>query len=136
MNAVVLDMQFPILIFCQNCERTLKYRSHSNIIVSLSIIVCFYSYKLNIRSTFYMNLMWYIFERVVVSQWSSLFFWYEVQFLLCCWLRQCWSIWHVTILYCSFLFRWSWIKQSAASQTRVLTNKCVLKQSICPWQCQ
>ena len=29
---------------------------------------------------------------------------------------------------------WSWIKQSAASQTRFLTNRCVLKQSICPWQ--
>ena len=116
-----------------------KYRSHSNIIVSLSIIVCFYAYKLSIRSTFCMKLMWYIFEGVVVSQWSSFhffFFWYEVQFLLCCWLRQCWSIWHFTILYCSFLFRWSWIKQSAASQTRVSTNKYLLKESICPWQCQ
>ena len=117
-------------------------REHSQISFKhcrfIVIIVCLHFYKLLIRSTFCMNLMWYIFEVVVVSQWSSshFLFWYEVQFPLSCWLRQCWSIWHFTILYCSFLFRWSWIKQSAASQTRVLTNKCVLRESICPWQCQ
>ena len=89
----------------------------------IAIILCFYSYKLLISAPFCMNLMWCIFEGVVVSPWSSFHFvfWYEVQFLLSCWLRQCWSIWHVNMLYFSFLFRkidWSWIKQSAASQTR------------------
>ena len=85
-------MQFPILIFCQNYERTLKYRSLSNIIVS--VIVCFFSYKLLIRSTFCMNLMWCMFEGVVVSQWTIfhfVFFLCEVEFLLSCWLRHCWS---------------------------------------------
>ena len=88
------------------------------------IIACFYSCKLIIRSTFCMNLMWYIFEGVVVSQWSSfhfVFFLYEVEFLLSCWLRQCWSIWHVNIVYCSFLFRKDWL---ILNQTkRSLTNK-------------
>ena len=126
-------MQFPILIFCQNYEGTLNERSHSNYSF-IVIIFCFYSYKLIIRSTFCMNLMW---------QWSSFHFvFFDLKltfFLLSRWLRQCWSIWHVNILYCSFLFKkidWSLIKQSAASQTWFLTNKCVLRQSICPWQCQ
>ena len=113
-------MQFPILIFCQNYERTLKYRSHSYSFIV--IIICFFSYKLISRSTFFMNLMWYIFEGVVVSQWSIfLFFWYEVEFLLSCWLRQCWSIWHVNILYCSFLCRKDWL---ILNQTKCsFTNK-------------
>ena len=60
-------MQFPILMFCQlNYERTLK--SHC------TYILCFYSYKLIIRSTFCMNLMCYVFEGVGVSQWSSFHF--------------------------------------------------------------
>ena len=70
----------------------------------------------------------------------TLFFWYEVEFLLSCWLRQCWSIWHVNILYCSFLFRKDWLilNQTKCSLTNkiFLTNKCVLKESICPWQWQ
>ena len=109
---------------------------------SIVIIVCFYPHKLIIRSTFCMNLLWYIFEGVVVSQWSSFhcfFFSYEVEFLLSCWLRQCWSIWHVNILYCSFLFKRDWLilNQTKCSLTNTfLTNKCVLRQSICPWQCQ
>ena len=115
-------MQFPwfwssVRIMREHSQISFKHYSF------IVIIVCFYSYKLLIRSTFCMNLMWYIFEEIVVSQWSSFHFvfWYEVQFLLSCWLRQCWSIWHVNMLYFSFLFRkidWSWIKQSAASQTR------------------
>ena len=67
MNAVVQDVQFPILIFCQNYERghsQISFKNYSFIV----IIVCFYSYKLLIRSTFCMNLMGYIFEVVVVSQ--------------------------------------------------------------------
>ena len=90
-------------------------REHSQISFKhysfIVIIVCFYSYKLLIRSPFCMNLMWYIFEGVFVSPWSSFHFvfWYEVQFLLSCWLRQCWSIWHVNILYFSFLFRKDWL---------------------------
>ena len=94
------------------------------------IIVCFYSYKLLIRSTFCMNLMWYIFEVVVVSQWSSFYFvfWFEVQFLLSCWLRQCWSIWHVNILYFSFLFRKDWL---ILHQTKCsLTNK-IFNEKMC-----
>ena len=106
------------------------------------IIDCFYSYKLLIRSPFCMNLMWYIFAGVVVSLWSSFHFafWYEVQFLLSCWLRQCWSIWRANILYFSFLFRKDLLilNQTKGSLTNkiFLTNKCVLKESICPWQCQ
>ena len=103
----------------ENSQIQISFKHYSFIV----IIICFFSYKLLIRSTFCMNLMWYIFEGFVVSQWSSFHFvfLYEVEFLLSCWLRQCWSIWHVNILHCSFLFRkidWSWIKQSAASQTR------------------
>ena len=110
-------------------------REHSQISFKhysfMVIIVCFYSYKLLIRSTFCMNLMWYIVEVVVVSQWSSFHFvfWYEVQFLLSCWLRQCWSIWRVNILYFSFLFRKDWLtlnQQSAVSKQDFFTNKCVL----------
>ena len=116
-------------------------REHSQISFKhysfIVIIVCFYSYKL-----LCMNLMWYIFEEIVVSQWSSFHFvfLYEVEFLLSFWLRL-----HVEVsdMLTCFTFHfssekidWSWIKQSAASQTRFLTNKCVLKQSICPWQCQ
>ena len=91
------------------------------------IIDCFYCYKILIRSPFCMNLMWYIFAGVVVSLWSSFHFvfWYEVQFLLSCWLRKCWSIGraNIPIPYFTFHFSsekidWSWIKQSAASQTR------------------
>ena len=120
-------MQFPwfwssVRIMREHSQISFKHYSF------IVIIVCFYSYKLLIRSTFCMNLMWYIFEGVVVSQWSSFHFvfWYEVQFLLSCWLRQCWSIWHVNMLYFSFLFRkidWSWIKQSAASQTRFFNEQ-------------
>ena len=69
----------------------------------------------------------------------TLFFWYEVEFLLSCWLRQCWSsdmLTYFIVHFSSEKIDWSWIKQSAASQTRFLTNKCILKQSICPWQCQ
>ena len=94
------------------------------------IIVCFYSYKLLIRSPFCMNLMWYIFEGVVVSQWSSFHFvfWYEVQFLLSCWLRQCWSIWRANILYFSFLFRKDWL---ILNQTKCsLTNK-IFDEQMC-----
>ena len=88
------------------------------------IIVCFYSYKLIIRFTFCINLMWYIlFEGVVVSQWSSFkfhFFLYEVQYFLSCWLRQCWSRWHFNIFYL-FLFRKDWL---ILHQTKCsLTNK-------------
>ena len=94
------------------------------------IIVCFYSYKLLIRSTFCMNLMWYIFEGVVVSQWSSFHFvfWYEVQFLLSCWLRQCWIIWHVNIIYFSLLFRKGLL---ILNQTKCsLTNK-IFNEQMC-----
>ena len=106
------------------------------------IIICFFSYKLLIRSTFCMNLMWYIFEAVVGLQWSIfhfVFFLYEVEFLLSCWLRQCWSsdmLTYFIVHFSSEKIDWSWIKQSAASQTRFLKNKCVFKQRICPWQCQ
>ena len=120
-------MQFPwfwssVRIMREHSQISFKHYSF------IVIIVCFYSYKLLIRSTFCMNLMWYIFEEIVVSQWSSFHFvfWYEVQLLLSCWLRQCWSIWHVNMLYFSFLFRkidWSWIKQSAASQTRFFNEQ-------------
>ena len=59
-------MHFPILMFCQlNYEGTLK--SHC------TYILCFYSYKLIIRSTFCMNLMWYVFEGVVVSLFTYIF---------------------------------------------------------------
>ena len=110
-------------------------REHSQISFKhysfIVIIVCFYSYKLLIRSTFCMNLMWYIFEGVVVSQWSIfhfVFFIYEVEFLLSCWLRQCWSIWHVNILYCSFLFRKDWL---ILNQTKCsLTNK-IFDEQMC-----
>ena len=111
---------------------------HYSVIVS---IVCFYSYKLLIRSPFCMNLMWCIFEGVVVSPWSSfhLVFWYEVEFLLSCWLRQCWSIWLVDILYFSFLFRKDWLilNQTKCSLTNkiFLTNRCVFKETKCSWQC-
>ena len=116
-------MQFPVF---QSSVRIMREHSqisfkHYSFIV---IIVCFYSYKLLIRCPFCMNInMSYIFEGVVVSPWSSFHFvfLYEVEFLLSCWLRQCWSIWHVNILYFSFLFTKDcliWIKQSAASHTR------------------
>ena len=70
------------------------------------IIVCVYSYKLSIRCTFCINLMWYIlFEGVVVSQWSSFkfhfVFWIWSSVSSCCWLRQCWSMWHFNIFYFS-----------------------------------
>ena len=104
----------------------ISFKNYSFIV----IIVCFYSYKLLIRSTFCMNLMWYIFEVVVVSQWSSFHFvfWFEVQFLLSCWLRQCWSIWHVNILYFSFLFRKDWLilRQTKCS----LTNKIFWRKNV------
>ena len=123
-------MQFPVF---QSSVRIMREHSqisfkHYSFIV---IIVCFYSYKLLIRSPFCMNLMWYIFERVVVSPWSSFHFvfWYEVQFLLSCWLRQCWSIWHVNILYFSFLFRKDWL---ILNQTKCsLTNKIFLDEQTC-----
>ena len=58
----------------------------------------------------------------------TLFFWYEVEFLLSCWLRQCWSIWHVNILYCSFLFRKDWL---ILNQTKCsFTNK-IFDQQMC-----
>ena len=106
-------------------------REHSQISFKhysfIVIIVCFYSYKLLIRSPFCMNLMWYIFEGVVVSLWSSFHFvfWYEVQFLLSCWLGQCWSIWHVnfTFHFSSEKIDWTWIKQSAASQTKFINGR-------------
>ena len=115
-------MQFPILIFCQNYEGTLNERSHSNYSF-IVIIFCFYSYKLIIRSTFCMNLMW---------QWSSFHFvFFDLKltfFLLSRWLRQCWSIWHVNILYCSFLFRKDWL---ILNQTKCsLTNK-MFDEQIC-----
>ena len=104
---------------------------HYNFIV---IIVCFYSYKLLIRTPFCMNLMWYVFEGVVVSPWRSFhsICWYEVQFLLSCWLRQSWSsdmLTYFIVHFSSEKIDWSWIKQRAASQKRFLTNKCVLKES-------
>ena len=109
-------------------------REHSQISFKhysfIVIIVCFYSYKLLIRSPFCMNLIWCIFEGVVVSPWSSFHFvfWYEVEFLLSCWLRQCWSIWHVNILYCSFLFRKDWL---ILNQTKCsLTNK-IFDEQMC-----
>ena len=84
----------------ENTQIQISFKLYSFIV----IIVCFYSYKLIIRSTFCMNLMWYIFEGVVVSQWSSFhFFLYEVQFLLSCWLGQWWSIWDVNILLLLFI---------------------------------
>ena len=58
----------------------------------------------------------------------TLFFWYEVEFLLGGWLRQCWSIWHVNILYCSFLFRKDWL---ILNQTKCsLTNK-IFDEQMC-----
>ena len=111
----------------ENTQIQISFKLYSFIV----IIVCFYSYKLLIRSTFCMNLMWYIFEGVVVSQWSIfhfVFFLYEVEFLLSCWLRQCWSIWHVNILYCSFLFRKDWL---ILNQTKCsLTNK-IFDEQMC-----
>ena len=122
-------MQFPVF---QSSVRIMREHSqisfkHYSFIV---IIVCFYSYKLLIRSTFCMNLMWYIFEGVVVSQWSSFHFvfWYEVQFLLSCWLRQCWIIWHVNIIYFSLLFRKDLL---ILNQTKCsLTNK-IFNEQMC-----
>ena len=108
-------------------------REHSQISFNhytfIVIIVCFYSYKLLIRSAFCMNLMWYIFEGVVVSLWSRFHFvfWYEVQFLLSCWLRQCWSMWHFNIFYL-FLFRKDWL---ILHQTKCsLTNK-IFDEQMC-----
>ena len=108
----------------ENTQIQISFKLYSFIV----IIVCFYSYKLIIRSTFCMNLMWYIFEGVVVSQWSSFHFvfLYQVQFLFSCCLGQCWSIWHVNILYCLFLFRKDWL---ILNQTKCsLTNKILDKQ--------
>ena len=110
-------------------------REHSQISFKhysfIVIIVCFYSYKLLIRCPFCMNInMSYIFEGVVVSLWSSFdfVFLYEVEFLLSCWLRQCWSIWHVNILYFSFLFRKDWL---ILNQTKCsLTNK-IFDEQMC-----
>ena len=86
----------------ENTQIQISFQLYSFIV----IIVCFYSYKLIIRSTFCMNLMWLIYDGVAVSRWSSfhfVFFLYEVQFLLSCWLGQCWSIWHVNILLLLFI---------------------------------
>ena len=59
---------------------------------------------------------------------SKVFFTYEVEFLLSCWLRQCWSIWHVNILYCSFLFRKDWL---ILNQTKCsFTNK-IFDEQMC-----
>ena len=115
----------------ENSQIQISFKHYSFIV----IIICFFSYKLLIRSTFCMNLMWYIFEGVVVSQWSSFhffFFWYEVQFLLCCWLRQCWSIWHFTILYCLFLFRWSKVQPHKQEfwRTNVYSGKAYVPDSV------
>ena len=112
----------------ENSQIQISFKHYSFIV----IIICFFSYKLLIRSTFCMNLMlqWSIFHFV---------FLYEVEFLLSCWLRQCWSsdmLTYFIVHFSSEKIDWSWIKQSAASQTRFLKNKCVFKQSICPWQCQ
>ena len=122
-------MQFPwfwssVRIMREHLQISFKHYSF------IVIIVCFYSYKLLIRSTFCMNLMWYIFEGVVVSQWSSFHFvfWYEVQFLLSCWLRQCWIIWHVNIIYFSLLFRKDLL---ILNQTKCsLTNK-IFNEQMC-----
>ena len=54
----------------ENTQIQISFKLDSFIV----IIVCFYSYKLIIRSTFCINLMLYIFEGVVVSQWSSFHF--------------------------------------------------------------
>ena len=93
-------------------------REHSQISFKhysfIVIIVCFYSYKLLIRSPFCMNLMWYIFEGVVVSPWSSFHFvfWYEVEFLLSSWLRQCWRKEKIDWLILKLHFVWFRINQS------------------------
>ena len=74
----------------ENTQIQISFKHYSFIV----IIVCFFSYKLLIRSTFCMNLMWCMFEGVVVSQWTIfhfVFFLCEVEFLLSCSLRQCWS---------------------------------------------
>ena len=94
------------------------------------IIVCVYSYKLIIRSTVCINLMWYILLEVLLFHSEvvfTLFFWYEVQFVIRCWLRQFWGIWHFNILYL-FLFRKDWL---ILHQTKwSLTNK-IFDEQMC-----
>ena len=58
----------------ENSQIQISFKHYSFIV----IIICFFSYKLLIRSTFCMNLMWYIFEGVVVSQWSSFHFFFLI----------------------------------------------------------
>ena len=44
----------------------------------------------------------------------TLFFWYEIEFLLSCWLRQCWSsdmLTYFIVHSSSEKVDWSWIKQ-------------------------
>ena len=91
------------------------------------IIVCFYSHKLIIRSTcdiYYLKGL--LFHSEVLLNFT-LFFWHEVQFLLSCWLRQCWSMWHFNIFYL-FLFRKDWL---ILHQTKCsLTNK-IFDEQMC-----
>ena len=67
---------------------------------------------------------WLLFHSEVVF---TLFFWYEVQFVIRCWLRQFWGIWHFNILYL-FLFRKDWL---ILHQTKwSLTNK-IFDEQMC-----
>ena len=76
----------------ENSQTQISFKHYSFIVN----IICFFSYKLLIRSTFCMTLMWYIYIYIwrgccfTVKYFSLCFFWYEVEFLLSSWLRQCW----------------------------------------------
>ena len=100
----------------ENSQIQISFKHYSVIV----IIICFFSYKLLIRSTFCMNLMWYIFETVVGLQWSIfhfVFFYMKLSFFLV-----------VNILYCSFLFRKDWL---ILNQTKCsLTNK-IFDEQMC-----
>ena len=121
-------------------------REHSNtdlihyryIYSFIVIIVCFFSYKLLIRS----HLIWYMFEGLLFHSevFSLCFFDMKLSFFLVVGRGSVEVIsdmlTYFIVHFSSEKIDWSWIKQSAASQTRFLKNKCVFKQSICPWQCQ
>ena len=54
-----------------------------------------------------------------------------MQFLLSCWLRQCWSIWRANILYFSFLFRKNWASQTSFfGRTNVYWRKAYVPDSV------
>ena len=116
-----------LLELWENTQIQISFKHYSFIV----IIVCFFSYKLLIRSTFCINLIWYIFEGVVVSQWSIFHF----VFLIWSWVSSyllgkapSWSIWHVNILYCSFLFRKDWL---ILNQTKCSLTDKIFDEQMC-----